>query len=66
MELVTADRQRYSGTSSPYYTDSHRRLAEFMRTYVASELLPWAQEWEEAEEVPQQVLIWLNFTNSDL
>jgi hypothetical protein len=46
---------RYSRAPSPYYTDSHRRLAEFMRTYVASELSPWAQEWEDAEKIPRRV-----------
>ena len=37
-----------------------------MRTYVTSELLPWAQEWEEAEEIPQRVFYRLNFTNLGL
>lgn len=26
-----------------------------MRTYVASELSPWAQEWEDAEKIPRRV-----------
>ena len=46
---------RYSGTPSPYYDDSHRRLAEFIRNYVSTELSPHAQEWEDAEEIPTDV-----------
>jgi hypothetical protein len=45
---------RYSGTPSPYYGESHGRLAEFLRTYVTSELAPWAQDWEDAEEIPRK------------
>ena len=46
---------RYSGTPSPYYNDSHRRLAQFMREYVSTALLPHAQTWEDAEEIPSEV-----------
>lgn len=47
--------RRYSGTLSPYYTDSHRRLAEYMRKYVTEDLAPYAAEWDEAEEIPTEV-----------
>ncbi|KAI9016893.1 putative acyl-CoA dehydrogenase [Hyaloraphidium curvatum] len=40
----------YQDNYSPYYKDSHRRLRAFMRTWVAENILPHADNWEEAFE----------------
>jgi hypothetical protein len=45
----------YNVLSSPYYNDSHRRLREFVRNYIDENVLPYAEEWEEAGEVPKEV-----------
>ena len=35
-----------------------------MRTYVNSELVPWAQDWEAAEQVPTRVTFQLSFIDA--
>jgi hypothetical protein len=45
----------YNVLSSLYYNDSHRRLREFVRNYIDENVLPYAEEWEEAGEVPKEV-----------
>lgn len=35
---------------SPYFRESHRKLQKFMRNWVESNILPFADEWEEAGE----------------
>lgn len=40
---------------SPYYKESHFRLARWMRELMESEVFPYADEWEEAGEVPPAV-----------
>ncbi|KAL2402458.1 Acyl-CoA dehydrogenase AFT10-1 [Exophiala dermatitidis] len=39
----------------PYYTEKHHRLRAFVRSYVETELAPYAQEWEIAGQVPESV-----------
>jgi len=41
--------------TNPYYTAKHHALRAFVRAYVDSEFLPYAQEWEEAGQVPEAV-----------
>lgn len=45
----------YRGYSSPFYTQSHRRLRDFVRQYVDKNLIPHAEEWEAAGKVPDEV-----------
>ncbi len=40
---------------SPYYGESHMRLARWMRDLMETEVFPYADEWEEAGEVPSHV-----------
>ncbi|OCK80966.1 acyl-CoA dehydrogenase NM domain-like protein [Lepidopterella palustris CBS 459.81] len=47
----------YNVLSSPYYNDSHRKLRQFVRTYMDENVLPYAEEWEEAGEVPKEEYI---------
>lgn len=46
----------YSRDSSPYYTTSHRKLRQAVRSYVDAEILPHCHDWENQGEVPPQVL----------
>ncbi|KAG9817786.1 hypothetical protein KCU63_g18716, partial [Aureobasidium melanogenum] len=46
----------YSRDSSPYYTSSHRKLRQAVRSYVDAEILPNCHDWENQGEVPPQVL----------
>ncbi|KAF3927845.1 hypothetical protein ABW20_dc0103176 [Dactylellina cionopaga] len=38
-----------------YYTEKHHRLRAFVRDFVDTQLLPHAQEWETAGQVPDDV-----------
>ncbi|GME60606.1 acyl-dehydrogenase [Neofusicoccum parvum] len=38
---------------SPYYTDSHRRLRDYIRAYYDERILPYALEWEAAGGAPR-------------
>lgn len=40
------------GCPSPYYNDSHRRLRQAMRDWTEKYLIPNAQAWEDAAELP--------------
>ncbi|KAK1997318.1 acyl-CoA dehydrogenase domain-containing protein [Colletotrichum falcatum] len=42
----------FNALESPYYNDSHRRFQVYARNYVDAHLLPHAQEWEAAGQVP--------------
>ncbi|KAF2207630.1 hypothetical protein CERZMDRAFT_23816, partial [Cercospora zeae-maydis SCOH1-5] len=42
--------------TSPYYNDTHRQLQQEVRQYVDTHLLPFAEQWESAGEVPRQVI----------
>lgn len=42
----------YRGHASPYYKASHRKLRAFVRQYVDEHLIPNAEEWEAAGQVP--------------
>lgn len=42
-------------SQNPYYTEKHHRLRTYVRNFVNSELLPQAQEWEQAGQVPDSV-----------
>lgn len=41
--------------TNPYYTPKHHALRAWVRNYVNTELAPYAQEWEEAGQVPESV-----------
>lgn len=41
--------------NNPYYTDKHHKLRAYVRNFVNTELLPHAQEWEQAGQVPDSV-----------
>jgi len=41
--------------NATHYKPKHRALRKFVRNYVESELLPYAQEWDEAGKVPDDV-----------
>jgi alkylation response protein AidB-like acyl-CoA dehydrogenase len=41
--------------TNPYYTEKHHRLRAFVRNYIDTEIAPYAQEWEEAGQVPESV-----------
>lgn len=40
---------------NPYYTDLHHNLRAFVREYVETSIAPFAQEWEAAGQVPEEV-----------
>lgn len=40
---------------NPYYTDLHHNLRAWVRDYVETSIVPYAQEWETAGEVPEAV-----------
>ncbi|KAJ5760544.1 hypothetical protein N7520_007700 [Penicillium odoratum] len=40
---------------NPYYTDLHHNLRAWIRKYVENYIAPYAQEWEEAGQVPEEV-----------
>lgn len=40
---------------NPYYTEKHHKLRAYVRNFVDTELLPHAQEWEQAGQVPEAV-----------
>ncbi|RDW79225.1 acyl-CoA dehydrogenase family protein [Aspergillus mulundensis] len=41
--------------SNPYYTETHYALRAWVRDYIDTHIAPYAQEWEEAGEVPAEV-----------
>ena len=40
---------------NPYYTEKHHNVRKYVRNFVEAELLPNAQEWETAGQVPEEV-----------
>lgn len=40
---------------NPYYTSLHHNLRTSIRSYIETSIAPYAQEWEEAGEVPEPV-----------
>jgi alkylation response protein AidB-like acyl-CoA dehydrogenase len=40
---------------NPYYTSTHHALRAWVRNYVDTHIAPYAQEWEEAGEIPPHV-----------
>ena len=48
-----ADPLWYSVLDSPYYNESHLKLAKWLRQYCEDELMPHCQQWEEKAEVPE-------------
>ncbi|EED12838.1 acyl-CoA dehydrogenase [Talaromyces stipitatus ATCC 10500] len=40
---------------NPHYTETHHHLRRYVRDYVETNIIPYAQEWEEAGEVPEEV-----------
>ncbi|KAI9037851.1 acyl-CoA dehydrogenase family protein [Aspergillus affinis] len=41
--------------ANPYYTDLHHNLRAYVREYVDTHIAPYAHEWEEAGQVPEDV-----------
>ncbi|KAL5045477.1 hypothetical protein BDW71DRAFT_215005 [Aspergillus fruticulosus] len=41
--------------ANPYYTSKHHALRTWVRNYVDTHIAPYAQEWEEAGEIPAHV-----------
>lgn len=46
-----------SSMASPYYNQSHRELRDRMRSYIDTNVLPYAPDWEDKGEVPREVAI---------
>lgn len=40
---------------NPYYKEKHHKVRAYVRKFVEEELLPYAQEWEQAGEIPDEV-----------
>ena len=38
--------------ASPFYNESHHQWRDSLRRWLAGEVAPWVEEWEEAEEFP--------------
>ncbi|KAF9886357.1 hypothetical protein FE257_011502 [Aspergillus nanangensis] len=47
----------YNALASPYYTDSHLALRDFVRKYVQQYIEPYAEEWEKEGRVPPEEII---------
>ena len=45
----------YNALDSPYYRESHRKLRAYIREYMESNVIPYADEWEESGHVPLEV-----------
>ena len=44
-----------NATPSPYYTPEHEAFRDVMRRFVAKEITPYADQWDEAEEFPREL-----------
>ncbi|KIW32626.1 uncharacterized protein PV07_04157 [Cladophialophora immunda] len=42
----------YNALESPYYNKSHRALRQYIRDYIETHVLPFAEEWEDQGQVP--------------
>lgn len=45
----------YQGWNSPYYKESHKRFRTEIRSFVDSEVTPFAHEWDEAKQLPKEI-----------
>lgn len=54
-KIPFADPSWHTDRSHPYYSDSHRRLQKFIRSYVDSEIAPNVEQWEKQGFVPEEV-----------
>ena len=43
-----------NGFASPYYTDSHRKLAKVVRDYMQTHIMDNVVDWEENGSVPRE------------
>lgn len=43
------------GLPSPYYNESHWRWQKYCRDFIDENLTKYALDWENAEEVPEEV-----------
>ncbi|KEF51432.1 uncharacterized protein A1O9_12581 [Exophiala aquamarina CBS 119918] len=43
------------GLPSPFYNDSHRCLRQAMRDWVEKNVMPFAQDWDDAQSIPPEV-----------
>merc|ERR1711959_373912 len=46
----------YRGHNSPYYRETHHAWRAKIRAFVESEIIPYCQEWDEAKELPADLL----------
>lgn len=42
------------GIPSPYYNDSHKRLRDSLRSYIDTNVLPYALDWEASGSPPRE------------
>ncbi|RVX75451.1 hypothetical protein B0A52_00804 [Exophiala mesophila] len=47
----------YNALDSPYYRESHRKLRAYIREYMESNVIPYADEWEESGHVPLEATV---------
>jgi len=45
----------YQDWTSPYYTDSHRRLRTAVRSFVESEIIPYCGTWDTMKKIPRKL-----------
>ncbi|KIJ24303.1 hypothetical protein M422DRAFT_274944 [Sphaerobolus stellatus SS14] len=45
----------FKPAESPYYNDSHHRLRTQVREYWDTKIIPYAEDWEKAGQVPAEV-----------
>jgi len=45
----------YNAIHSPHYTASHRRLRQFIRSYVDESIIPNCEQWESQGFIPKEV-----------
>ncbi|GAB7354597.1 hypothetical protein MBLNU459_g5038t1 [Dothideomycetes sp. NU459] len=47
----------YNTISSPYYGESHRKVRDWARAYIDENVLPHAEDWEEAGDAPAEEVL---------
>ncbi len=47
----------WTKAQSPFYTPDHDAFREVMRRFVAREIEPYANEWDEAGEFPRELYV---------
>ncbi|MDB5468559.1 MAG: acyl-CoA dehydrogenase [Caulobacter sp.] len=45
----------YQSRMSPFYQDHHRAWGDALRKWVEKEIMPFADQWDEAEEFPREL-----------